>query len=141
MFGQVVVDGIEVESPCITAISALDELILEEGSPFGTEDVLFEVASDGAESSFDAEFLEVVEISSEFSETFVVELVHGSAVDAEVASHLVEVVACSSKRHLSSQTVTAQSGHRDLVLVHEPRNVVLIDTTLLATSSHPNSSE
>lgn len=116
-------DGIEVETPSVSAI-ALHQGILEEGPPFGTEDVLLEIATDGIEASLDVESLEEVEISSEFGHALVVVLVHGCGVDAEVASHLIEVVAGGSKGHLGSQTVPTKRSHGDLLFVHEASDIV-----------------
>jgi hypothetical protein len=121
--GEVVVDGIEVEAPSVSAV-ALHQCVLEEGSPFGTEDVLLEVGTDGIEAAFDVESLEEVEISSQFGHALVVVLIHGGGVDAEVACHLIEVVARGSEGYLGSQPVASESGHRDPLLVHEASDIV-----------------
>lgn len=90
--GQVVMHGIEVEVPSVSTIT-LHQGVLEEGPPFGTENVLLEIGTDGIEATLDVESLEEVEISSQLSHALVVVLIHRGGVDAEVASHLVEVVA------------------------------------------------
>ncbi len=69
---------------------------MEEGSPLGAENILLEIGTDGIESSLDVEVIQEVEVSPDFSHTFVVVLIHGGGVDAEVASDLIEVIAgCS----------------------------------------------
>lgn len=89
---QIMMDGIEVETPSISSIS-LYKCVLEESPPFGAEDVLLEISTDGIEASFDVESLEEVEISSQFGDTLMIILIHGCGVDGEVAGNLIKVIA------------------------------------------------
>lgn len=138
---EIVMDSSKVEVPAVASISCLHECILEECSPLGAEDVVLEVVVDRIVASFGVESLQEVEVLPHFSECFMVVLIHRSSVDAEVASDLIEVVARGCQRHLPADSVSSEGGHRDLVLVHEPRHVICITSIILATSSQPNSSE
>lgn len=135
--GEIVVHCSKVEIPTVSSI-CLHQRILEQGSPLGTENVVLEVLVDCVVASFDVESLQEVEILPHFCESFMVILVHWSSIDAEVTSDLIEVIARGSKRHFSSDPVSSKSSHRDLVLIHESRYIICIQSILLATSSHPN---
>ena len=121
--GQIVMHCVEIEIPTVTRIP-LDQIILENGAPLRTEDVLLEIVSDRIEASIDVEPLQKIEISPNLSNALVVILVHRSGINPEISSHLVEVVACGSEGHLASQTVPAQCRHRDLSLVHKSCHIV-----------------
>ena len=136
---KVVVDCIEVEIPSIPSI-CLHQRILEDRSPLGAEDVVLQLCADSIESSFGVEGLQEVEIFPQLSKGLVVVLVHGSGVDPKIASDLIEVIAGSGKCNLTSDSVSSQSCHRDLMFVHESSDIVCINQSILATSSHPNSS-
>lgn len=132
-------DCIEVEIPSIPSIS-LHQGVLEDRSPLGAEDVVLKFCADSVESSFGVELLQEVEIFPQFSKGLVVVLVHGSGVDPKIAGDLIEVIAGSGKSNLTSNSMSSQSSHRDLVFIHKPRDIVCITQSILATSSHPNSS-
>jgi len=123
---QIVMHCAEIETPAVPRIP-LHQIILENSAPLGTQDVLLEIVSDRIEASIDAEPLQEIEISPNLSNALVVILVHRSGINSEISSHLVEVVARGSERHLASQTVPAQCRHRDLSLVHKSRHIVSIN--------------
>lgn len=87
-----------------------------------------------------AKIFESMSASSEVSECVVIELIHGTAVQSEIAGDVLVVVAGSSQGNFGSNTVSSQGSHTDLVLIHEPGDVVCIVLFILAQSSHPNSS-
>lgn len=122
--GEVVIDGIEVEIPSIASVCRFNEGIEEEGSPLGAEDVIFEVKVDGVVPSLHIQSLEVLQIFPDFSVGLVVVLVHGGGVESEVACNFIEVVACSCECYFSSNAVSSEGGHGDLVLVHEPGDII-----------------
>lgn len=106
LLGEVVADGIEVEVPLVAMVS-LDEAVEEESPEFGADDCVLEGVDDGGVGAVDVEAAEKVKALAELSEGFVVELVHGGGVQAEVAGDMVVVVASSSKGDLASNSVSS----------------------------------
>lgn len=119
------VNCIEVEIPSIASI-CLNKRILEDRSPLGAENVVLQFCADSVEPSFGVELLQEVEIFPQFSKGLVVVLVHWSGVDAEITGDFIKVIAGSGKCNLSSDSMSSQSCHRNLVFVHESSNIVCI---------------
>lgn len=133
-------DCLVVKVPLVALIT-LDQTTEEASSPVGTGDFVLEQVDDGWVRTLGVEIFQSAGAVSQISEGLVIELVHGGAVQAEIASHVLVMVAGSSQGNLGTNTVTSQSGHTNLMLVHKSGNVICgISKFLLAHSSHPKSS-
>ena len=122
-FGEVAVNGLIVEVPLISVLS-LDHVVEEDVPPLGADDGLSQFIGDDWVSPVYVEIVEKTEAVCYFLEGAVVVLVHWSGVEAEVACHVLVVVAGSCQGHLSSDTVASKSSHRNFLLVHEAGDIV-----------------
>ena len=71
-----------------------------------------------------ADTVHVLHVLSELLVRLVVSVVDGAAVEAHNASEAAVVVDGCSCGHLRTETVATYSCHGNLVLVHEPHNVI-----------------
>lgn len=85
---QIVSHSLNIEFPSVWAVS-LDQIALEQASPFGALNFMFEVSNNGWESSVEIEVLQCLNVSSDFSSSFKVVLIHRAWSYTKVTSGLV----------------------------------------------------
>ncbi len=120
---QILSHSLHVEIPSVWAFS-LGQVALEQASPFGALNLLLQISNNWWESSVKVEILNWFDVSTNFSCSFEVVLIHGAWSDTEVTSGLVQVVAGGSKGNFSSQTMSTESGHRNLMFIHESCDII-----------------
>ena len=124
MLLSVFVKTLEVALPLESALLCQD--VLEEDlSPLGVGNPLSNFLQSLSSSQFlDVQISRCFNITSQFLVSFVVVVVDWTAFEADDSCESVVIGNGSRGSHFSTKSMTSNSGHRDLLLVHEPDDVI-----------------
>ena len=136
---KIVSDGFNIEIPSVWSVS-LSKIALNQASPLRALNLVLEISSNRLEASCEVKILDWLDISTDLSCCFEVILVHGGWIDTEITSWLVQVIAGRGEGDFASQTVTSESGHGNLMFIHESCGIIwILNNKLPAISCQLNS--
>lgn len=121
---QIVEQSLAVEVPVVLSWRRHREILLEDFSPLGIGDQVVEIVGDGSLGSVQVESRDGIQISSNFSEAFVVGVVDGGIIQPNEPSESIAMIASSSQGHLRAQSMSTDRSSTQLVLIHEYNHIV-----------------
>ena len=87
-----------------------DQIVQENASPLGTQNNILQLIANRTISPIQIHLAQLVQILPQLSIRFMIELVHRRAIQSNVSSDVVHMVACSSQCDFTSDAVTGHGG-------------------------------
>lgn len=101
------------------------EVLDDDLSPLGVRHLLVNPLDGlGVIHLLDVQVSDILDVLREFLISSIVSVVEGTSIQAHNSSESVHVVDCSCSGNLSTESVSSNSSHGDLVFVHVSDNVV-----------------
>ena len=120
----VLIKTVEIASPLQVALAGLN-VLQNDASPLGVRDAISDLLDCLlCVEVLNAEILADLDVLSKLLVSLVVLVVERASVKADDASKSIIVVDGSGSCNLGTETVTTDSCHRNLVLVHKPHNII-----------------
>jgi len=120
----ILVEAIEVGLPLEGALAGLN-ILKDDAAPLGVRNAIADLLNGlGRAQVLNLELVHLLDVVGKLLVSLIVPVVERAAVEAHNTGETVVVVDGSGSGNLGAETVAANRRHGDLVLIHEPYDVV-----------------